>query len=44
MSEINYEINSNAWELDNKCFVGSFFEWKTCLKNPSKNSSVEKNE
>ena len=32
MSEINYDINYNAWELDNEYFVHSFCEWKTFLK------------
>ena len=43
MSEINYD----AWELDNECFVPSVCKTKNCLKqnfqeNSSKNTSVEK--
>ena len=36
MSEINYEINNNAWELDNEYFVGSFLNEKPVWKKSFK--------
>ena len=36
MSEINYEINNNAWELDNEYFVGSFLNKKPVWKKSFK--------